>query len=99
MKIGILVIALLMLGSSRSMVAQDTQAFAIDSGWVIGPNDSISIVAIGSDDLSKSWRISSTGDLTLPLVGRIHAATKETTNTITETRYTFQDCRIFHSFN
>lgn len=42
--------------------------------FVIGPNDSISIMAVDADELNKSWRVSSSGDLNLPLVGTIHAA-------------------------
>jgi polysaccharide export outer membrane protein len=40
----------------------------------IGPNDSITISALESDEISKTWRVNDTGDLDLPLVGRIHAA-------------------------
>jgi polysaccharide export outer membrane protein len=41
---------------------------------VIGPDDSISISCLESDDISKTWRVSSTGDVNLPLVGQLHAA-------------------------
>ena len=41
---------------------------------IIGPNDSITIVALESDEISKTWRVNSDGDLALPLVGVIHAA-------------------------
>jgi len=44
------------------------------SDVVIGANDSVTIVAINSDEISKTWRVSSTGELDLPMVGRIHAA-------------------------
>jgi polysaccharide biosynthesis/export protein len=40
----------------------------------IGPNDSITISALESDEISKTWRVNDVGDLDLPLVGRIHAA-------------------------
>jgi polysaccharide biosynthesis/export protein len=44
------------------------------SDIVIGPNDSITIVALDSDEISKTWRVNSEGDVALPLVGVVHAA-------------------------
>jgi len=41
---------------------------------VIGPEDSVTIVALDAEEISKTWRVSSTGDLNLPMVGTIHAA-------------------------
>jgi polysaccharide export outer membrane protein len=41
---------------------------------VIGPDDSVSILALNCDEISKTWRISSAGELNLPLVGSIRAA-------------------------
>jgi len=41
---------------------------------VIGPNDSITIVALESDEISKTWRVNSEGDVALPLVGVVHVA-------------------------
>src|SRR5579864_7922013 len=49
-----------------------------DSGATIGPDDGVTIVALNADDISKTWRVSSTGELTLPMVGKIHAAGKTT---------------------
>jgi polysaccharide export outer membrane protein len=40
----------------------------------IGPEDSITIVALESDEISKTWRVNSSGDIDLPLVGKMHAA-------------------------
>lgn len=40
----------------------------------IGPDDSITIVSLASDEISKTWRVSSTGDLNLPLIGKVHVA-------------------------
>ncbi len=47
-------------------------------GTVIGPDDGVTIVALGAEDISKTWRVSSTGELTLPMVGKIQAAGKTT---------------------
>ena len=41
---------------------------------LIGANDTVTIIALNLDEISKAWRVSSSGDLTLYLVGRIHAA-------------------------
>ncbi|MBV8730408.1 MAG: polysaccharide biosynthesis/export family protein, partial [Acidobacteriia bacterium] len=41
---------------------------------VIGPADTLSILVLDSDELSKSWRVNATGDVNLPLVGRMDAA-------------------------
>ena len=41
---------------------------------VIGIDDSVAITCLESDDVSKTWRVGSTGDISLPLVGQVHAA-------------------------
>lgn len=41
---------------------------------VIGPEDTLSIMVLGADELSKDWRVSSTGELTLPQVGMFSVA-------------------------
>ncbi|MFN7923983.1 MAG: polysaccharide biosynthesis/export family protein [Bryobacteraceae bacterium] len=40
---------------------------------VIGPEDTISIVALDAEEISKTWRVSSVGELNLPMIGRIKA--------------------------
>jgi polysaccharide export outer membrane protein len=40
----------------------------------IGPGDTVTIVSLQSEEISKPWRVGSTGDLNLPMVGRIHIA-------------------------
>ncbi|MEO8097284.1 MAG: polysaccharide biosynthesis/export family protein [Acidobacteriota bacterium] len=40
----------------------------------IGNEDSVTISALNVDEISKQFRISSSGDLSLPMVGTIHAA-------------------------
>jgi polysaccharide export outer membrane protein len=43
--------------------------------YVLGPGDEIMIVAIDADEISKQpFPIGTTGDISLPLVGRVHAA-------------------------
>lgn len=41
---------------------------------VIGPDDSVTISVLESDEISKTWRVNGSGDVELPLVGRLHAA-------------------------
>ncbi len=45
------------------------------SGSVLGPNDQISIRALDAEEISdKTYRVSSSGDLTLPMIGTLRAA-------------------------
>ena len=41
---------------------------------LIGPGDTVTIQALYSEEISKPWRVGASGDLNLPLVGRIRAA-------------------------
>ena len=45
---------------------------------MIGPDDGVTIIALGAEDISKTWRVSSTGELTLPMIGKVEAAGKTT---------------------
>src|SRR5579862_2453753 len=60
------------------LVAQDDLKPVESPGTVIGPDDGVTIVALGAEDISKTWRVSSTGELTLPMVGKVQAAGKTT---------------------
>ena len=40
----------------------------------IGPDDTVTIQAIDADEISKTWRVNSSGDLDLPMIGKVHAA-------------------------
>jgi len=40
---------------------------------VVGPEDTLSIMALDAEEISKQWRVSSSGELNLPLLGRIQA--------------------------
>jgi polysaccharide export outer membrane protein len=68
----------LVMASASRLMGQTTQASPAVFSTVIGAEDTITVVALGADEISKPWRVSSTGDLTLPLVGRIHVAGKTT---------------------
>lgn len=43
---------------------------------MIGPDDTLDIVAVDFDKITKQWRVGSSGDLNLPLIGHVHAAGK-----------------------
>ena len=45
-----------------------------DSAAVIGVDDVVTIAALNSDEISKAWRVAASGDLTLPILGRVRAA-------------------------
>lgn len=46
----------------------------VQNSDVMGPGDSVTIVAPESEELSKPWRVTSSGDLSLPMLGTVHAA-------------------------
>jgi len=43
---------------------------------MIGPDDTVTIVALNVEEISKPWRVGASGELNLPMVGRITAAGK-----------------------
>jgi polysaccharide export outer membrane protein len=43
---------------------------------VIGPDDTITITALNVEEISKAWRIGASGELNLPMIGRLEAAGK-----------------------
>jgi polysaccharide biosynthesis/export protein len=40
----------------------------------IGPDDTVTIMALNVDEISKSWRVGPSGELNLPMVGSLNAA-------------------------
>ena len=45
-----------------------------DGAAVIGTDDVITIEALNVEEISKAWKVGGGGDLSLPIVGRVHAA-------------------------
>lgn len=41
---------------------------------LIGVEDTVTILALNAEELSRAWRVSSTGDLNLPMLGLVRAA-------------------------
>jgi polysaccharide export outer membrane protein len=58
------VFTLLLFAASAADIARGT----------LGPDDSVTIMALNVDEISKQWRIGPTGELNLPMVGRLKAA-------------------------
>lgn len=52
----------------------ETGAAPARSSYVIGPGDQLQINVYGQPELSKESGVSSEGDLSLPLIGQVHAA-------------------------
>src|SRR3954453_11987074 len=59
--------AVLMIGS---VIAADMKR------GVIGPDDTVTITALNVEEISKAWRVGGSGDLNLPMIGRIQAGGK-----------------------
>ena len=57
---------------SLSIFGDDTKPTRVLQ--VLGPDDSINVLALNCEEISKEWRIGATGDVTFPMIGRIHLA-------------------------
>lgn len=45
-----------------------------DRGVVIGPEDTVTISSLNAEEINKAWRVGDSGDINLPLVGRVQVA-------------------------
>ena len=71
----ILVMVPLLCGQGAQIPTKIKTTHPLGNGVaLVGPNDTVTINALNAEEISKSWRISSSGDLNLPMAGRIHAA-------------------------
>lgn len=59
---------------SPSPTALEYRANVAQDDYRIGAHDLLEIEVFRVDDFSRSVRVNSTGDITLPLIGKIHAA-------------------------
>src|SRR5580692_10412243 len=62
------------ISTTSGMSAQTPATQPVQNSDVMGPGDSVTIVAPESEELSKAWRVTSAGDLSLPMVGTVRAA-------------------------
>jgi polysaccharide biosynthesis/export protein len=74
----IILFALFMFVGPSWLASQEVKQTPVASGTMIGPDDGVTIIALGAEDINKTWRVSSTGELTLPMVGKVQAAGKTT---------------------
>jgi polysaccharide export outer membrane protein len=74
--ISIAIIGTVLLHGTRLMAGQASPTEPpVPSTYVLGPDDGISFMGIGADEIAnKQFRIDSAGDISLPMVGRLHAA-------------------------
>jgi polysaccharide export outer membrane protein len=54
--------------------AYATTQMPAETAAPISPDDLVTIEALNVEEISKAWRVGGSGDLSLPIVGRIHAA-------------------------
>ncbi len=67
-------IGLALMASWGAFAQVPSSSSNISREVVIGPEDSVTIVALNCEEISKTWRVSTTGDLNLPFAGTIAAA-------------------------
>ncbi|QMW22064.1 SLBB domain-containing protein [Sandaracinobacteroides saxicola] len=68
-----LIAALLMLLLAVPAMAQGRQALT-ERGYVLGPNDSISVIVYGQQEFNVATRVKPDGTVVLPLVGKVMAS-------------------------
>ena len=61
--------------AERTAGQESPQTMHVPSTYTLGPNDQISFLGIDADEiLNRQFRIDPEGDVSLPMVGRLHAA-------------------------
>ena len=68
-----LLVAIMLLGSATATIAQ-----AADSGYVLGPDDTVQVQVYGQADASITTRIKADGTIVMPLIGSIKATGQTT---------------------
>lgn len=67
---------LLAVGMVQAGAPAQAQGQAQAQGYVLGPNDMITVVVYGQNEFNVSTRIKSDGSIVMPLIGRVEAAGK-----------------------
>src|SRR5579859_7089212 len=63
------------LGADNAPEVQKAVAAPVPPGYVLGPNDQISVDVVELPEFNnKSYRVDNDGTISLPLIGRVHAA-------------------------
>lgn len=60
--------------SGEAVFGQVGAAAGERTSTVLGPDDSINILALNCEEISKEWRIGQTGDVSFPMIGRTRLA-------------------------
>lgn len=63
-----------LIGAALILRAQTSQPVKPPMPTVLGPDDSITVLALNCEELSKEWRVGATGDVNFPLIGRVRMA-------------------------
>lgn len=63
-----------LIGAGVILHAQSPQQAKERLPTLLGPDDSITVLALNCEELSKEWRIGATGDVSFPLIGRLRMA-------------------------
>ena len=71
-------LALLLAGSLVAGLSAGAMGAAVKEGYTLRPGDTIDIVVVGDQDLSRAVTIKPEGTIDLPLVGEVTAAGKTT---------------------
>lgn len=68
------VAALLCLVAGSLTIATPAAAQAADTGYVLGPDDSVQVIVYGQPEFGVTTRIKSDGTIVMPLIGTVKAA-------------------------
>jgi polysaccharide export outer membrane protein len=67
-------LTMLVASPQEGEVPPSAAAVKSDRGIVIGPEDTVTIQARDAEEISKAWRVDTSGNLDLPMLGQIKAA-------------------------
>lgn len=74
----IVLICVLGLSVASDLAGQGADVKKVDASrlksTIIGPADTVTITALNCEEISKTWRVSISGELNLPMIGRVQAA-------------------------
>lgn len=74
-RLAVIVLCALLVGCSMARHVPVSEApQPTTSAYLIGPGDQVQINVYGQPDLSREYTVTAEGNLSLPLVGQIHAA-------------------------
>lgn len=75
-KVSIYALSLILVGAPSIAQQLEASRATADESSLLGPDDTLTIVALNCEEISKQWRIGTSGDINLPMIGRIRARGK-----------------------